>query len=64
LLKKDDTVLEIGGGCGFISSFIWKKGLATKIHVVEASPEMIEVIRDTHQLNNVQAELHHEILVH
>jgi FkbM family methyltransferase len=62
LLRRGDTVLEIGGGCGFLSSFIWKTGLANKIHVVEASPDMIPVIHDTHQLNSVTAEVHHEIL--
>jgi FkbM family methyltransferase len=62
LLRKGDTVLELGGGCGFISSIIWKTGLAKKIHVVEASPEMIPVIQETHRLNSVGAEVHQEIL--
>ncbi len=61
-LTDGDIVLEIGGGCGYISSYIWKTRHAKKIHVVEASPDLIPVIKDTHRLNGVNAKVYHEIV--
>ena len=62
LLKDGDIVLEVGGGCGFISAFVAKLGRAGRVLSVEADPDMIPVMRQTHALNDVTIEVFNEIL--
>jgi FkbM family methyltransferase len=62
LLAEGDVLLEVGGGCGFLSAYAAKLGRARKIHTVEANPALLPVIAETHALNGTQAEVHHEVL--
>jgi len=55
LLQKGEVVLEIGAGIGYISSYTWKTGLCEKIVVVEANPDLIPIIEQTHSENNIPA---------
>ena len=55
LVEPEEIVLELGGGIGYISSVVWNTGRASQIVVVEANPDTIPVIQETHTLNNVKA---------
>ena len=55
LVEPEEIVLELGGGIGYISSLVWNTGRASQIVVVEANPDTIPVIQETHTLNNVKA---------
>ncbi len=55
LIGPGETVLELGGGIGFISALASKTQNASQIIVVEANPDTIPVIKETHELNNVEA---------
>jgi FkbM family methyltransferase len=62
LLKDGDIVLEVGGGCGFMSAFVARLGRAGRVLSVEADPDMIPIMRQTHALNDVTVEIFNEIL--
>jgi FkbM family methyltransferase len=55
LVEPGEVVLELGGGIGYISSLIGITNRATKIVVVEANPDTVPLIQETHHLNNVEA---------
>lgn len=61
-LNRGDVVLELGAGCGFISTYIAKLERAKKIYAVEANPAIIPLIGDTYRLNGVNVELHNIML--
>lgn len=62
LIQPNEIILEIGAGCGFISSYCAKNPHAKAVYCVEANPALIDVIRLTHKLNQVQVTLYHEVL--
>jgi FkbM family methyltransferase len=62
LVQPDQTVLEIGAGCGFLSCYIAKLGRNNTLRCVEANPRLIPVIKRQHQLNGVTAHVHNELL--
>lgn len=63
LLDKDDRVIDIGAGIGFISAYIAKQlGPSGSIECFEANPQLIHHIRQTHQLNGVEVPVHNRIL--
>lgn len=62
LIQPDEIILEIGAGCGFISTHCAKNPNTRAVFCVEANPSLIEVIRFTHRINQVQVTLFHEIL--
>jgi FkbM family methyltransferase len=62
LLQDGDIVLEIGGGCGFLSAFVAKLGRASRVITVEADPELIPIMEQTHALNHVSVEIFNEVL--
>ncbi|MER2527725.1 MAG: FkbM family methyltransferase [Candidatus Competibacter denitrificans] len=62
LIQTDEVILEIGAGCGFISTYCAKNPHTKAVYSVEANPALIDVIRLTHKLNNVQVTLYHEVL--
>ena len=62
LLKDGDIVLEVGGGCGFMSAFVAKLGRAGRVVSVEADPDLIPIMRQTHALNDVTVAIFNEIL--
>ncbi|NOR69646.1 MAG: FkbM family methyltransferase [Methylomarinum sp.] len=56
-LTKDDIVMELGTGIGFISTYCAKKIGSNRVHTFEANPDLEEIIRDTFHLNNVSPSL-------
>ena len=62
LIQPGEVILEIGAGCGFISTYCAKNPHTQRLHCVEANPGLIEVIRLTHRINGVDVTIHHEIL--
>ncbi|NTU63931.1 MAG: FkbM family methyltransferase, partial [Chloroflexi bacterium] len=62
LIQPNETILEIGAGCGFISSYCAKNPHTKAVYCVEANPALIDVIRLTHTINQVQVTLYHEVL--
>ncbi|MDD5037250.1 MAG: FkbM family methyltransferase [Methylococcaceae bacterium] len=62
LIQPGEVILEIGAGCGFISTFAAKNPNCTKVYAVEANPALIPVIQKTHEKNGVDITLYNEIL--
>ena len=62
LIQPNEIILEIGAGCGFISSYCAKNPHTKAVYCVEANPALIEVIKLTHKLNKVGVTLYHEVL--
>lgn len=59
LLKREDRVLELGGGIGVISGFAGAVAKAAAITVVEANPHLAAYIREVHALNDIASTVHH-----
>lgn len=53
LLKPGDRVLELGAGVGLVSTISSRVPGIEAILTIEAHPELIPVIRETHRINNV-----------
>ena len=53
LVRKGDTVLELGAGVGLVSSVAAKKAGAANVTCVEANPGLLPLIRETHRINDV-----------
>jgi FkbM family methyltransferase len=57
VVRKGDTVLEIGSAVGFLTCVIGKTGLADRIVSVEANPLLTEIARHTCRINDVSADV-------
>ena len=57
-LQPDDSVMELGGGLGYISTICSLRTDPARVFVYEANPRLEEIIRDTHRLNRVRPHLH------
>lgn len=53
-IEKDDRVIELGAGIGFISTFLATQLGNSKILCVEADPQLCEFIETVHKLNGVE----------
>lgn len=53
LCQPEDMVLELGGGIGFLSAAMLLKFGVRGVHVVEANPALIPVIKAVHKDNGV-----------
>lgn len=62
LIQPGEVILEIGGGCGFISTCCAKNPHTKGVFCVEANPNLIETIRLTHKINSVDVTVLNEIL--
>lgn len=62
LIQPSEVILEIGAGCGFISTYCAKNPHAQRVFCVEANPNMIDVIKLTHEINGVDVTIFNEIL--
>jgi len=62
VLEKDHRVLEIGAGIGFLSTYCAKKIGSNRVVAYEANPQMIDKIKDTYKLNNVNPTINNIIL--
>jgi len=54
LLEPGDRVLELGAGVGLLSTVAATTEGVRKVVAVEANPDMIPLIRETHSLNGVE----------
>lgn len=52
-LDKNDIVMEIGAGIGFLSTFCSKRIGSERVYAYEANPYMIEKIEETYDINKV-----------
>jgi FkbM family methyltransferase len=62
LIQPGEVILEIGAGCGFISTCCAKNPNTKAVFCVEANPRLIDIIRLTHEINGVEVTVFHEIL--
>lgn len=62
LIQPNEVILEIGAGCGLISTVCAKNPHTSMVQCVEANPNLIDTIRMTHGLNGVDVVVHNEIL--
>ena len=58
-----DTVLELGGGIGFVSTFLAKKRAVKAIHTYVANPHLIAFQHQMHALNEVTTVTTHNALL-
>jgi len=61
-LERDDVVLEIGAGMGYISTLCARMIGSERVTSYEADPTLIPTIRRTYELNGVAPTLIHAIL--
>lgn len=54
LIQEGDTVLELGAGVGLLSTVAALSRGVKSVVAVEANPEIIPIIKETHRLNGVQ----------
>ncbi len=53
LARPDDVVLELGAGVGVVSSVAARVVGAERVVSIEANPDLIPIIEETHRLNDV-----------
>ncbi len=56
-LERDDVVVEVGAGLGFLSAFCARRIGSDRVFTYEANPAMETHIRRTYQLNSVEPRL-------
>lgn len=56
-LEPTDRVLEVGGGIGFLSTFLARVCGERNVTTVEANPDLEPIIRRNHELNGVAPRL-------
>lgn len=61
-LKQHDRVMEIGAGIGFLSTYCAKKIGDENVFAFEANPFIIDKIRETYALNNVNPSITNSLL--
>jgi FkbM family methyltransferase len=61
VLSKEDIVMEVGAGMGFLSTFCAKVN-NNKVVAYEANPNMIKLIKENYILNNVKPNIKNIIL--
>lgn len=65
ILRPGDRVLELGAGIGLISTVAALAEGVQSVTAVEANPDLIAVIRETHRLNGVASvDLRNGVVVH
>ncbi|MDU8926686.1 FkbM family methyltransferase [Alisedimentitalea sp. MJ-SS2] len=63
IAREGDSILELGGGIGYISTLIGAHKPVKQIHSFEANPMLIDYIRSAHALNGVEnAHVHNALL--
>jgi FkbM family methyltransferase len=62
LIQPQEVILEIGAGCGFISTYCAKNPHTDKVFCVEANPNLIDAIKLTHTVNAVGVTVFNEVL--
>lgn len=54
LLRRRDRVLELGSGLGVVSACVAATGKPAQVTTVEANPDLLPLIRETHRLNAIE----------
>jgi FkbM family methyltransferase len=62
ILQPNEVVLEIGAGIGLVSTVCAKDSRVKAVHAYEANPALIDLIRRTLSLNQVDVTVHHAVL--
>ena len=57
IVQKGERVLEIGAGIGYVSTLAWNTGHVEHLSIIEANPDLIPIISETHQLNGVEGHI-------
>jgi FkbM family methyltransferase len=63
LLRKGERIVELGAGVGYISTLCAKQNKVESIAVYEAHPDLISVIKRTHELNGVKSSVINAVVV-
>lgn len=63
-LEKDDVIVEIGGGIGYIANLCSQYVPGLQIHTFEANPQLIDLIKSNRELNGADFQLYHQILTY
>lgn len=53
VVREGDTVVELGGGIGYMSTLVATKRAIKAVHVFEANPDLIPYIHSVHAANGV-----------
>lgn len=61
-LEKDDVVMEVGAGIGFLSALCARRIGSEKVFAYEANPALFELIAMTHRINGVAPVVENAIL--
>lgn len=61
-LDKNDRVMEVGAGIGFLSTFCAKHIGSENVFAYEANPELIDIIRLTYEKNHVSPQVYNVFL--
>ncbi|UWR23737.1 FkbM family methyltransferase [Sulfitobacter sp. S190] len=63
VVRDGDTVMELGAGIGYMSTFLATRRKLKAIHAFEANPHLIPYIKSVHEANNLtNAHVHNAIL--
>ena len=63
VVGRDDVVMELGAGIGYMSTLIARKRAPRAIHAYEANPTLIDLIRAVHAANGVSdVQVHNALL--
>ncbi|MCX7559479.1 FkbM family methyltransferase [Sulfitobacter sp. F26204] len=54
VVRKDDVVVELGGGIGYMSTLVATKRAVKSVHVFEANANLIPYMKSVHQANGVR----------
>ena len=63
LVRPEDVVLELGGGLGYMSTFMAANRKVGKIHTYEANPALVPYIKQLHAENGVKNVTIHNALL-
>ncbi|KNG92395.1 FkbM family methyltransferase [Pseudaestuariivita atlantica] len=63
IIRKEDVVLELGGGIGYMSALMAKICGAKHVHTFEANPALIPYMHEVHAANGIDnITIHHALL--
>ena len=63
MVRPDDVVIELGGGIGYMSTYLTHNRKVARVHSFEANPDLIPFIKRVHAANGVtNVTVHNAIL--
>ena len=63
LVERGERFVELGGGIGYTSSLVAKRGLAESVTTFEPNPDVIPAMKRTHAMNGVRAAVLNAVVV-